>query len=143
MVTSNEKKTIYSFTIFKICSEHFLSSVILDRPGTYKKHLKPDAVSTVFPAMPSYYQPIPKKPRRKVQRTIPKEVTVLRSNENHQVMSSINENNTEVSAFESNLNLVLSDVAKCSSKMLFFFLIFFKIHFYFLVKVLQDGLLWR
>ena len=76
----------------KICSEHFLSSDILDRPGTYKKHLKPDAVPTVFPAMPSYYQPIPKKPRRIVQRTIPKEVTVLRSNENHQVMSSINEN---------------------------------------------------
>jgi len=46
--------------------------------------------------MPSYYQPIPKKPRRIVQRTIPKEVTVLRSNENYQVMSSINENNTEV-----------------------------------------------
>lgn len=80
----------------KICSEHFLSSDILDRPGAYKKHLKPDAVPAVFPAIPSYYQPILKKPRRIVQHTIPKEVTVLSSNENHQVMLSINENNTEV-----------------------------------------------
>lgn len=75
---------------FKICSEHLLSSDILDRPDTYKKHLKPVAVPNVFPATPSYYQPIPKKPRRIVQHTIPKEVTVLRNNENHQVTYVIN-----------------------------------------------------
>lgn len=106
----------------KICSEHFLSSDILDRPGTYKKHLKPDAVPTLFPAMPSYYQPIPKKPRRIVQRTIPKEVTVLRSNENHQVMSSSNENNTEVEICSSvsieNQNLKIDKSVQTEEKLL-------------------------
>lgn len=83
--------TIYS----KICSEHFLSSDILDRPGTYKKHLKSDAVPTIFPAMPSYYQPIPKKPRRTIQRIVPQEVHTVRI-ENHQLMSSTNDNNRVV-----------------------------------------------
>jgi len=57
-------------------------------------------------------------------------------------ISDIIPNASYVHCFAHNLNLVLSDVAKSSSKMLFF-LTFFKIYFYFLVKVLLDGLLWR
>lgn len=82
--------TMYS----KICSEHFLLSGILDRPGTYKKHLKPDAIPSIFPAMPLYYQQIPKKPRRTIQHTIPQE-EILRI-EDHEVISLMNENNLDV-----------------------------------------------
>ena len=41
----------------RICSEHFTSSDFLERPGTYIKHLKPNAVPNVFKAFPKHLQP--------------------------------------------------------------------------------------
>lgn len=61
-----------------ICSEHFLETGYLVRPGSYRKMLKPDAIPTVFPAFPSYYQPPAKKsrPARKQDTSsLPKDVT--------------------------------------------------------------------
>lgn len=84
----------------KICSEHFLPNAILDRPGTYKRHLKPDAVPTVFPAMPSYYQTIPKKPRRKLERTVFQEVASVSTLSIENQSMTINENNIEIETVE-------------------------------------------
>ncbi|KAK4876049.1 hypothetical protein RN001_012471 [Aquatica leii] len=40
----------------KICSDHFLLSDYLERPGACKRYLKPDAVPSVFYAFPSHLQ---------------------------------------------------------------------------------------
>lgn len=47
----------------KLCSEHFVPTDFLDRPGSYIKRLKPNAIPSVFPAFPAYYQCKPKMPR--------------------------------------------------------------------------------
>lgn len=89
---SMKRKNFTPSKYTKICSEHFLISDVLDRPGTYKKHLKPDAVPTVFPAMPTYYQRIPKNCRRVLKRSLPEESTSV-SIENYPMIITPSENN--------------------------------------------------
>lgn len=84
-----KRKNFFPSLYSKLCSDHFLPTDILDRPGTYKKHLKADAVPSIFSGFPSY-QTIPKMPRRTLKRKILQEDvstnTVVDDSENLQMI---------------------------------------------------------
>lgn len=109
------KRKNFTPSYSKICCEHFLSSVILDRPGTYKRHLKPDALPTVFPAMSLYYQTIPKKPRRKLERTVSQEVGSVNTLSIENPCMTTNENNIGVETVEK-LNLKIDESVQTEKK---------------------------
>lgn len=46
-----------------VCSEHFTPGDLVHNPGSNRKLLKENAVPSVFPSYPEYYQPKPKKMR--------------------------------------------------------------------------------
>lgn len=69
-----------------ICSEHFLESDYLDRPGASIKRLKHDAYPSVFSKFPEYYQPPTKKNRTsvldKLNRDVAAESVIVDSSSN-------------------------------------------------------------